>query len=211
MKGFCYDVFMTSRLKKDISLVLIKPDGVQRSLVGNMINRFEQKGLKLISLKMIIPTVEQCKAHYNKDDAWFLKKGQGIIDDLNSDNLPIEKEAIEYGRDIIRNIVQYMTGGPVVAMVLEGHAAPEVVGTMVGGTEPNSADIGTIRGDFTIDSYYMSTIDGRAVRNLIHCSEDDEEALRERAIWFSDSEVMDYSTANERIIYDVSSDGHWTS
>lgn len=200
---------MTSNIPKNTSLVLIKPDGVQRSLVGNMINRFEQRGLKLVALKMLVPSVSQCEAHYNKDDQWFIQKGQGIIDDLTKDNQTIKKSALEYGKDIIRNITQYMTGGPVVAMVLEGHAAPEVVTSMVGSTEPVSADIGTIRGDFTIDSYYLSTIDKRAVRNLIHCSENQSEAGREQKIWFNDSELMNYSTAQERILYDVSADGHW--
>lgn len=200
---------MTSTVPKNISLVLIKPEGVQRSLVGNMINRFEQRGLKIAALKMMVPTVEQCEDHYNKNDQWFIEKGQGIIDDLTRDNQLIEKQAIEYGKDIIRNIVQYMTGGPVVAIVLEGHAASEVVSQMVGSTEPVSADIGTIRGDFTIDSYYLSTIDKRAVRNLIHCSESNEEALREVEIWFNKDEVMNYSTAHERVLYDVSADGHW--
>lgn len=202
---------MTTKVTKDTSLVLVKPDGVQRSLVGDIINRFERKGLKIKAMKMVVPTAEQCELHYHKDDAWFLKKGTGIVSDLEKDGLPVEKEAIEYGRDIIRTVVKYMTGGPVVAMVLEGHAAPDVVTTLVGGTEPNTADIGTIRGDFTIDSFYMATIDNRAVRNLIHCSEDNDEAKRETAIWFNDTEMMDYSTANERILYDVSSDGHWNS
>lgn len=202
---------MTSNVPKDTSLVLIKPDGVQRSLVGNMINRFEQRGLKLIALKMLVPTTEQCENHYNKDDAWFIEKGEGIIADLEKDKQTVTKTALEYGKDIIRNIVQYMTGGPIVALVLEGHAAPEVVSSMVGSTEPVSADIGTIRGDFTIDSYYLSTIDKRAVRNLIHCSEDGAEAIREQKIWFSDSEIMNYSTAHERVLYDVSADGHWIS
>jgi len=201
---------MTTKIKRNTSLVLIKPDGVQRSLVGDIINRFEKKGLKIKAMKMVVPTIEQCESHYNKDDAWFLKKGTGIVADLQKDGLPVEKEAIEYGRDIIRTIVQYMTGGPVVAMVLEGHSAPEVVTTLVGGTEPNTADIGTIRGDYTIDSFYMATIDNRAVRNLIHCSEDNDEAKREQKIWFTDDELMDYSTAQERILYDVSADGHWT-
>lgn len=198
-------------VKKDTSLVLIKPDGVQRSLVGDIINRFEKKGLKIKGMKMVIPTVEQCEAHYNKDDEWFTRKGEGIVADLQKDGLPVEKEAIEYGRDIIRTIVKYMTGGPVVAMVLEGHAAPQVVTTLVGGTEPNTADIGTIRGDYTIDSFYMATIDNRAVRNLIHCSESNEEAERETKIWFNENELMNYSTAQERILYDISADGHWTS
>ena len=202
---------MTTQVKKDTSLVLIKPDGVQRSLVGDIINRFEKKGLKIKAMKMLVPSIEQCESHYNKDDEWFLKKGEGIVGDLKKDGLPIEKEAIEYGRDIIRTIVKYMTGGPVVAMVLEGHAAPDVVTNLVGGTEPNTADVGTIRGDYTIDSFYMATIDNRAVRNLIHCSEDTDEAERETKIWFDDAELMDYSTAQERILYDVSADGHWIS
>jgi len=86
-----------------------------------------------------------------------------------------------------------------------------VVTQLVGGTEPLNADIGTIRGDFTIDSYYIATIDNRAVRNLIHCSEDNDEAEREIKIWFNQDEVMDYTTAHERILYDVSADGHWQS
>ena len=200
---------MTTKVKKDRSLILIKPDGVQRGLIGEIIKRFEQKGLKLISMKMLLPTEEQCERHYHKDDEWFLKKGTGIVTNLEADGLPIEKEAIEYGRDIIRTIVQYMTGGPVVAIIAEGHAAPDVVTSIVGGTEPVTADVGTIRGDFTIDSFYMAAIDNRAVRNLIHCSESVEEAERELKIWFDESEIMDYSTANERILYDVSADGHW--
>jgi len=202
---------MTTKVKKDISLVLIKPDGVQRSLIGDIINRFEKKGLKINAMKMVVPTVEQCESHYNKDDAWFTRKGEGIVADLKKDGLPVEKEAIEYGKDIIRTIVRYMTAGPVVAMVLEGHSAPEVVTTLVGGTEPNTADIGTIRGDYTIDSFYMATIDNRAVRNLIHCSEDNDEAQREMPIWFSENELMTYTTAQERILYDVSANGHWNS
>ncbi len=209
MEGFCYDRTMKSHASKDTSLVLIKPDGVQRSLVGNMINRFEERGLKIIGLKMLMPTQDQCEEHYNKDDAWFTRKGEEIVAEMKKDNLPVERAAVEYGRDIIRNIVQYMTGGPVVAMVLQGHAVPDVVSQMVGSTEPVSADIGTIRGDFTIDSYYLSTIDKRAVRNLIHCSEDKKEAVRETAIWFNENELMNYATAHERILYDVSADGHW--
>lgn len=202
---------MKTNVAKERSLILIKPDGVQRSLVGEIIKRFEQRGLKISALKMLHPTKEQCESHYNKDDDWFQRKGEGIVADLKKDGLPIEKEAIEYGRDIIRTIVRYMTGGPVVAIIAEGHAAPQVVTQLVGGTEPLNADIGTIRGDFTIDSYYIATIDNRAVRNLIHCSEDNDEADREIKIWFDEHEVMNYTTAQERILYDVSADGHWQS
>ncbi|MCA9352880.1 nucleoside-diphosphate kinase [Patescibacteria group bacterium] len=202
---------MTTKVAKQRSLILIKPDGVQRSLIGEIIKRFEQRGLKLVAMKMLHPTVEQCEAHYNKDDDWFTRKGEGIVADLQKEGLPVNKEAIEYGRDIIRTIVQYMTGGPVVALVAEGHEAPTVVTQLVGGTEPLNADIGTIRGDFTIDSYYMATVDSRAVRNLIHCSESNDEANREIDIWFDANEIMEYTTAQERILYDISADGHWRS
>lgn len=200
---------MKTNIKKDRSLILIKPDGVQRALVGEIIKRFEQRGLKVIAMKMLVPSVEQCESHYNKDDAWFERKGAGIVAELEKEGLPVEKPAIEYGKDIIRTIVKYMTGGPVVAIVAEAHAAPQVVTQLVGGTEPLTADIGTIRGDFTIDSYYMSTIDNRAVRNLIHCSEDVSEAEREIKIWFNENEIMEYTTAQERILYDTSDDGNW--
>lgn len=202
---------MKTNVKKEQSLILIKPDGVQRSLVGEIIKRFEQRGLKISAMKMVQPTTAQCEEHYNKDDAWFERKGQGIVADLEKDGLTVEKPAIEYGRDIIRTIVRYMTAGPVVAIVAEGHAAPQVVTQLVGGTEPLNADIGTIRGDFTIDSYYIATIDNRAVRNLIHCSESNEEAEREMKIWFNENEVMEYQTAQEKILYDTSADGHWSA
>lgn len=200
---------MKTNVKKEQSLILIKPDGVQRSLVGEIIKRFEQRGLKISAMKMVQPTVAQCEEHYHKDDTWFEKKGQGIVAELEKDGLTVEKPAIEYGRDIIRTVVHYMTSGPVVAIVAEGHAAPQVVTQLVGGTEPLNADIGTIRGDFTIDSYYIATVDNRAVRNLIHCSEDNAEAEREMKIWFNEDELMNYQTAQERVLYDTSADGNW--
>jgi len=200
---------MSSEVKKDRSLILLKPDAVQRSLVGEMIKRFEQKGLKFTAMKMIMATEAQCEDHYNKDDAWFEEKGQKVVDEMEKEGVTPEKPAIEYGRDIIRTVVKYMTAGPILAIIAEGHRAPDVVTSLVGTTEPLSADIGTIRGDFTIDSYYMATIGNRAIRNLIHCSEDDDEAKREIKIWFDENEIMDYATTQERVLYDVNGDGLW--
>ena len=185
------------------SLVIIKPDGVQRSLVGEIIARFEKKGLKISGMKLALPTEDQVFAHYNKDEEWFQRKGDGVVEDRKAAGLPIEKEAIEYGRDIIGGIAKYMTAGPVVMMVLEGHQATAVVTNHVGGTEPANADVGTIRGDFTIDSYALSAADDRAVRNVIHCSEDAEEGERETKIWFNEDELINYRIVQERILYDV--------
>lgn len=189
------------------SLVLLKPDTVQRSLVGEVIKRFENTGLKISAMKMIVPTEAQLLTHYNKDDAWYQRKGEGIVAELTAQGKEITKEPMEYGRDIIRTIVRYMTAAPVVAMILEGNKAVSVVTKIVGTTEPSTSDVGTIRGDYTVDSYSHATFENRAVRNLVHQSESPEEAEREIVIWFKDEEIMKYVTAQERIMYDVNFDG----
>ncbi len=189
------------------TFVILKPDTVQRSLIGEVIKRFERTGLKCTAMKMFMADEARLLKHYNKDDAWFLKKGTRIVEDLEAQGRPVEKEAIEYGKDIIRTIVHYMEAAPVVAMVWEGNASVAVVTKLVGTTEPTTSDVGTIRGDFTVDSYSHSSYENRSVRNLIHCSESPEEAEREIALWFTEDEIMKYTTAQERIMYDVNLDG----
>ncbi len=195
--------------KKERTFVIIKPDGVQRTLIGEIIKRFERTGLKLIAMKLVVPTEEQCATHYYKDDEWFLKKGTNILENKKKLGLPIEKEAIEYGRDIIRAITKFMTVGPVVLMVWEGNQAVGVIKKLVGGTEPTTSDVGTIRGDFTIDSYYLCDVDGsRGMRNLIHCTDGDQkEAEREINIWFKPEEIINYRLVQDEILYDVNLDG----
>ena len=189
------------------TFVILKPDTVQRSLIGEVIKRFERTGLKCTAMKMFMADEARLLAHYNKDDAWFLKKGTRIVEDLKTQGRPVEKEAIEYGKDIIRTIVHYMEAAPVVAMVWEGNASVAVITKLVGTTEPTTSDVGTIRGDYTVDSYSHSSYENRSVRNLIHCSESPEEAEREIALWFTEDEIMKYTTAQERIMYDVNLDG----
>ena len=193
--------------QKEQTFVMVKPDGVQRSLIGEIIARFERTGLKIVALKMVIPTEEQCWAHYAKEDEWFTSKGERTVAEREKQGLPIEKPAIEYGKDIIRQVVAFMTSGPVVAFVVEGNQSVKIVEKLVGGTEPLTSDIGTIRGDFTIDSYGLAGADERAVRNLVHCSDAPEEAAREMAIWFSPEEIKQYRLVGEQILYDVNLDG----
>ncbi len=189
------------------TFVILKPDTVQRSLMGEVVKRFEQTGLKCTAMKMFVPDEERLVQHYHKSEEWFLKKGTNVVNDLMAQGLPITKEPIEYGRDIIRTIVKYMTAGPVVAMVWEGNQAVNVVMKIVGTTEPSTSDVGTLRGDYTIDSYGHASYENRAVRNLIHCSDAVAEAEREIAIWFTEADIMEYTTAQERIMYDVNIDG----
>lgn len=193
--------------KKERTFVIIKPDGIQRAMIGEILKRFERTGLKFTAMKFLVPKAEQCWTHYNKDDVWFQAKGEKIVKNREDNNMPIEKPAIEYGRDIIGQLVTFMTSGPVLAMVIEGNQAVGIVTKLVGGTEPLTSDIGTIRGDLTIDSYEIAGIDGRAVRNLIHCSDKPEEAEREIKIWFDESEIINYRTIGEQMLYDVNLDG----
>lgn len=189
------------------SLVLLKPDAVQRSLVGELIKRFERTGLKISAMKMVRATEDQLLRHYNKSEEWYERKGKGVVEELKSQGKEVTREPIEYGKDIIRTIVTYMTAAPVVAIILEGNKAVSVVTKLVGTTEPATSDVGTIRADFTVDSYSHATFENRAVRNLVHQSESPQEAEREIAIWFKDEEIMNYVTAQERIMYDVNFDG----
>lgn len=194
-------------MHRERTLVIIKPDGIQRGLIGEILSRFERTGLKFTSFKFLVATEKQCLEHYHKDEAWFLKKGNRIIDDLTAQNLPVEKDAMTYGRGIIDTIVKFITAGPVLAFVVEGNQSVAIVAKIVGSTEPATSDVGTIRGDLTVDSYGHSTFQNRAVRNLIHCSESPEEAEREIKVWFKENEIMNYKTIQERTLYDVDLNG----
>lgn len=197
--------------KNERTFVILKPDTIQRGLVGEIVSRFERIGLKIVGMKLHMADEEKLWAHYNKDDAWFLKKGEKILINKQSLGHTIDKEAIEYGKDIIRAVVSYMRAGPVVSLVLEGNNAAAVVKRLVGGTEPATADSGTIRGDFAIDSYYLCDVDGsRGMRNLIHCTDIEDgadAATREIGIWFTDEEIVKYRLIAEAMLYDVNLDG----
>lgn len=197
--------------KKERTFVILKPDAIQRGLIGEIIQRFERIGLKIVGMKMHIADEAKLWEHYHKDEAWFLKKGEKILANKQSLGHTVDKEAIEYGKDIIRAVVSYMRAGPVISLVLEGNNAANVVKRIVGGTEPATADSGTIRGDFALDSYYLCDVDGsRGMRNLIHCTDiaDGEGAAeREIGIWFAQEELVAYRLISEAMLYDVNLDG----
>lgn len=189
------------------TLVIIKPDGVQRSLMGEIMGRIERTGLKFVAVKFLVPQADECWKHYNKDEEWFLKKGTRVTEDRKTHGMPIEKEPIEYGRDLIKANVDFFTSGPVLALIIEGNQSVAIVKKLVGGTEPLTSDVGTIRGDLTVDSYALSSLDNRAVRNLIHCSDSPEEAQREIPLWFKPTEIVSYKHLQGQILYDVNLDG----
>lgn len=194
--------------KSERTLVIIKPDGIQRSLIGEIIQRYERVGLKLVSAKFFVPTADMVEQHYLLDPSWKTNVGEKAIASYKKkgENPPSE-DPEEVGTRVLDGLKKYMTCGPVCAMVWEGGHAVEVVRKITGGTEPRSTDVGTIRGDFVLDSYQMADTDNRAVRNLIHASGSVEEANQEINLWFDPSELVDYKIVQEKILYDVDIDG----
>lgn len=194
--------------KQEKTLVLIKPDGVQRSLIGEVIKRYESCGLKLVALKMLIPSQKLALKHYSIDPEWAFKTGTKSIEAATARGEKLwTDDPVKYAEKIRETLKVYMASGPIVAMVWQGMNAVGVVRKITGSTEPLNSVPGTIRGDYTIDSYSAADGDKRAVRNIIHASGSVEEAKAEMAIWFKPEEILSYRLVSEEILYDVNLDG----
>lgn len=189
--------------KREQTLVIIKPDGIQRSLVGEIIGRYENVGLKLTAMKMMVPTAELIEKHYTLDPEWRRVTGEKTIKGYKDKGLvPPTEDPFEVTSILLGRLVTYMTSGPIIAMVWEGAHAVAIVRKLTGGTEPLTSDVGTIRGDFVLDSYAMTDQDKRSVRNLVHASGSAKEAQDEIKHWFSQAEIMEYTHIQEKILYD---------
>ena len=195
--------------KAEQTLVIIKPDGVQRSLIGEIIKRYERVGLKLVGVKIIIPTKEQAKKHYMVGgEEWLETVGKKAAAAYEKKGMKCPYATPrENGLAILESNATYLSSGPVIAMVWQGAHSVEIVRKLTGGTEPRSSDVGSIRGDFVLDSYMMADADNRSIRNLLHASGTPDEALQEIPIWFSSDEIIAYRLINEAILYDVNLDG----
>jgi nucleoside-diphosphate kinase len=194
-------------MTKEKTLVLLKPDAVQRNLIGDIVSRFERVGLKIVALKFVIPTKEQAYTHYVKNEAEITALGQRSIDGKRKGGAVVDEDPTELGTKIIDRLVRFLTSGPVVAMVLQGHQAIAITRKIVGSTEPLQSAVGTIRGDYTVDSYLIADTDDRAVRNLVHASSNAQEAEYETNVWFKPEEVVEYKNLRERILYDIDLNG----
>ncbi|MDE1975403.1 MAG: nucleoside-diphosphate kinase [Patescibacteria group bacterium] len=200
---------MKTHPKFERTLVIVKPDGIQRGLIGEVIKRYEQVGLKLVAMKMLVPTAEMVEKHYTLDPEWRVKTGLKTIKGYTDKGLkPPHDDPVKITGILLKRLVNYLTAGPVLAMVWQGAHAVEIVRKITGGTEPlASADVGTIRGDFALDSYRMSDGDSRSVRNIVHASGSVKEADDEISHWFKEGELFDYRLSIEKIIYDSELDG----
>lgn len=167
------------------TLVIIKPDGVERNLVGEIISRFERVGLRLIDMKMMNTNSEHVEAHYTLDSGWKESVGQKTLASYKEKGLtPPSMDPIVLADAVLGRLSRYMTSGPVIPMIWEGSHAVKIVRKLVGGTEPLSSDVGTIRGDYVMDSYQIAVDEDRSVRNLVHASGSVKEAGEEIVHWF---------------------------
>ena len=151
------------------TLILLKPDAVQRAIMGKIITRFEDAGLKAVGMKMVWLDKDFSKKHYSAH---------------------VEK-------NFYKGLEEFIVSGPIVAMVIEGISAVETVRKIVGGTEPKSASPGTIRGDFAHHSYEYTDGKGIAIKNLIHASGNKKEADEEVKLWFKEEEIHSYNTVHD--------------
>ena len=193
-------------MEKESTLVLIKPDGVKRGLIGEVIKRFEARGLKIIALNMVWPSKEQIDKHYPKTRDWIEGLGKNTAKSYKEFNIPSTlqedygtEDVYEIGKKVREWLIEFMVSGPIIKMVVEGLHAIKMVRKIVGPTVPAFAEVGTIRGDFSIDSPDFANIKRRAVHNLIHASGNKEEAEYEISHWFSKEELHSYSTIHENL------------
>ncbi len=199
---------MKNHPKYERTLVIIKPDGIQRGLIGEVMKRYERTGLKLIGIKMLVPTEEMIEAHYTLDPEWKLKTGEKNLKAYRDKGLkPPHDDPIKQSNMILKKLKNYMASGPVVAMVWQGAHAVGIIRKITGGTEPLMSDVGTIRGDYVLDSYKMADDDMRAIRNIVHASGSVKEAEDEISYWFKKEEIINYKLMVEQMLYDVNLDG----
>ena len=187
------------------TVVLVKPDGVKRGLVGEIIHRFERMGLKIVAMKMILPSRELLHKHYGTDKEETIKRlggktlasyeqfGKDAKKELGTDN------PMELGKMVVGWLLDYVSSGPVIAILLEGRHAVENVINMAGPTMPVAAPAGTIRGDFSTDSAAYANDEKRGVSNLLHISGSIEEANFEKNLWFTPGDIHAYRRSDEMV------------
>ena len=196
----------TKEILSERTVMLIKPDGVKRGLIGECIRRVEQRGLKVIALKMVMAPEEQARKHYPGTDQWLEGMGNKTLETYAKYNKDPLKElgtadALQIGKMIYTWNVELFMSGPVVAILISGIHAIDMVRKIVGKTIPAFAEMGTIRGDYSVDSPALANERKRAMRNIVHASGDMVEASHEVSHWFTPQEIHDYVRSEEDVMF----------
>lgn len=183
--------------KEEKTFLMIKPDGVRKGLVGEIIKRVEQRDLKVVALEMFQATKEDIDSHYPKDEKWINRLGEKTLATYEKYGLDPQEEmgmtdTMEIGNQVRGWLIDFMTSAPMVKMIIQGVHAIDMVRKIVGPTMPSDADMGTIRGDFSVDSPALANKEKRAIQNLVHASETKEEAAHEIDYWFGGDKSFSY-------------------
>ena len=176
---------------------MIKPDGVRKGLIGEVIKRVEQRDLKVVALEMFQPTLEEMDAHYPKDEKWIARVGDKTLATYEKYGVdPVgalgTADNLEIGKQVRGWLIEYMISAPLVKMVIQGVHAVDMVRKIVGPTMPYLAEMGTIRGDYSADSPTIANTEKRAIMNLVHASETPDEAKHEMEHWFGKEPIYSY-------------------
>ncbi len=195
-------------MKKQKALLIIKPDGVQRGIIGKIISRFEAVGLKIIGLKFEMATSEKVIAHYPETEAWFKKVGERTLTNYQKKGLDARtvfktNDAVSIGKIVKDWLVTYFQESPVFMAVVEGYDCIEIVRKLSGNTIPVLAAPGTIRGDFSHDTIDLANEQNRPLRNIIHASDSPEDGEKEVTLWFTKEELFSYELAGEKFMYKI--------
>lgn len=189
-------------MKKERTFIAVKSDGIQRHLVGEVIQRFEQHGLKLVACKLVVVTKEKVEAQYPDEEWWYQNTAAATIKSKQARGIDVTGlDPLELGKSIRERLIASVVGRPIVAMVWEGANAVRMGRKIAGSTSPLDADVGTIRGDFSIESYELADSVGMAVRNTVHASGSVKEAEQEVNLWFGEGEIVDYPLLVEDLLY----------
>ncbi len=194
---------------KQRALLIIKPDGVQRGLIGKIVKRFEQVGLTVIGLKFIWATKEQIVAHYPETEAWFKKVGERTLTNYAKKGLDAKKvfnttDAVSIGKTVKKWLINYLQESPLFFAVVEGYDCIEIVRKLSGNTIPLLAAPGTIRGDFSHDTIDLANEQNRPLRNVIHASDTIEDGEKEVNLWFAKDELFEYKRADDKFMFSSS-------
>lgn len=193
-------------IKEERTLVLVKPDGVKRGLVGEVVKRIERRGLKVIALKMVQVDRAHLDEHFPKNEEWRNRLGDKGLKTFAEYNLDVKEymgtdNREEIGKIVKESLYEYMMSGPIVALVIQGLHAIDMVRKLAGHTLPVFAEMGTIRGDYSVDSPAIANVEKRAIHNVMHASETPEEAANEISLWFKPEEIHSYKRAEEDIMF----------
>ncbi len=182
------------------TFIALKPESIQRHIMGEFISKFERRGLKLVACKLVSPTKEQVEKHYPDDEAWYISSGTKTFENYKSRGIDPKLSPIELAKRTRKLLVEHLTDRPLLIMVWEGPHAVALGRKTVGTTNPLEAEVGSIRGDYSTESYELADNIDRAIHSLIHASGSVDEAKREIELWFKPEEVLDYDLVYHQIM-----------